>query len=108
MFTIKHIRLSGEEDLYTSPTARYSPGIDNGTTGAPATVWYTKADGFEHPLTGGTVFVMNDAGKTVARYDIGASMVPLEDRKPREPINGQFLDQAAEEAAIVRAGRYRI
>lgn len=82
MLTVKHIRLSGAEDLYPSPTVRYSPGEDKQTHGHPATVWITKADGFELPLTGGTIFVMNDFGKTVARYDIGASMVPLDNPLP--------------------------
>jgi len=82
MLTVKHIRLSGEEALYETPTARYTPGPDEqkagaGSTNDPATVWITKRDGFDFPLTGGTVFVMNEAGKTVARYDIGASMVPV-------------------------------
>ena len=74
MFTVKHIRLSGEEDLYQSATIRYLPGEDNSTQGFPARLALDLGD----PLTGGTVFVMGDSGKTVARYDLGASMVPLD------------------------------
>ncbi len=73
MLTVKHIRLSGEEDIYQSATVRYSPGEDKSTHGFPASVFLDLGE----PLTGGTVFVMGDSGKTVARYDLGASMVPL-------------------------------
>ena len=73
MLTVKHVRLSGQEDLYQSVTVWYSP-IENQTPdGRPAMITMDLGD----PLTGGTVFVMNDAGKTVARYDLGASMVPV-------------------------------
>lgn len=41
-------------------------------------LWIAPIGAPELPLTGGTVFVMNDNGKTVGRYDLGASMIPLE------------------------------
>ena len=86
MLTIKHISLSGDEMLYLSPAANYTPernrpdslAKSNGPY-SPATVWIDERnDGHRQPLTGGTVFVMNDKGSTVARYDLGASMVPLD------------------------------
>lgn len=78
MLTVKHIGLSGEEMLYTTPVVNYVPGTDKSPIGDPATVWIEPdKSGARYPLTGGTVFVMNEAGRTVARYDIGASMVPL-------------------------------
>lgn len=90
MLTIKHISLSGEEMLYTSPIANYVPSRATERVGDPATVWIEPGShvtaGTRYPLTGGTIFVMNDHGKTVARYDIGASMIPLgAGRAPSEP-----------------------
>lgn len=90
MLTIKHIHLSGEEMLYTSPIANYVPENATATIGLPASVWIEPGSkvvtsGTRYQLTGGTVFVMNEVGKTVARYDIGASMVPLSDDAPRKP-----------------------
>lgn len=88
MFLVKHISLSGHEDLYQTPTIRYAPRCSTD----PATLWIQPvgvaqppalgiqigAPSAHYPLTGGTVFVMNENGKTVARYDLGASMIPLE------------------------------
>lgn len=86
MMTVKHITLSGEEFVYDTTHVNFVPAsVFNGANYAqtasspPArdTLWRYDADGRAHDLTGGTVFVMNEHGKTVARYDIGASMVPL-------------------------------
>lgn len=96
MFTIKHIHLDGQEDVLDVAAVRYSPahGPIAGTViwadkpsmdardieiqpSTPTTVWITEAGWAERPLTGGTVFVMNSNGKTVARYDLGASSVPI-------------------------------
>lgn len=87
MFTTKHIHIVGDETLLQVESVRYTPPVD--MTGCassgqllqsstPATVWVVeKGDCVETPLTGGTIFVMNEAGKTVARYDLGASPVPI-------------------------------
>ena len=68
MFTVKHIRLSDEEDIYESEEVKFTPF--NVGQATPPTVW---VDG--RPITGGTVFVMNGHGQTVARYDLGGSNV---------------------------------
>lgn len=91
MFIVKHIGPSGAEKLHQTPTIRYSPGlapIDAGyVSPAPATVWVRdKADEPEFPLTGGTVFVMNDNGKTVARYNL----VAPDYRDPEQPSFAEF------------------
>lgn len=81
MMTIKHITLSGEEFIYATTHVNLVPvAAREKPVGGPTTsdiVWHYDADGRSHPLQGGTVFVMNEHGKTVARYDIGASMVSL-------------------------------
>lgn len=78
MMTVKHITLSGAETLFQTKQARFTPAKQGESDVAPPTVWFEAENGAELPLTGGTVFVMNDSGKTVARYDIGASMIPLD------------------------------
>jgi hypothetical protein len=91
MFTVKHIDIFGGETLSQVATARFAPGNDKPSTGrqgdcsgTPNTVWVrdvpTQA---EYPLTGGTIFVMNDNGKTVGRYDLGTVEEP---RTWREPV----------------------
>lgn len=65
MFTIKHVSPSGNEALYQAIDVQFLPGV------APDTgmVSYKTAAGPElHGLEGGTVYVMNEAGKTVATY----------------------------------------
>lgn len=76
MFTVKHISIDGSENLISAETVRYDPGISaTGTTpemgGRPTALYIDDA-----PYGGGTFFVMNANGKTVARYDLGASPVP--------------------------------
>lgn len=79
MFTIKHITLSDQEFLYESEHVRFEPhGLQNGTHDRPSDPKVAVGLGTnEVYLTGGTVFVMNSAGKTVSRYDLGASNVPI-------------------------------
>lgn len=73
MFTAKHISLSGIEEIHEAAEVRYIPGADHSTHGDPAVV-----DIGTKRLQGGTVFVMNQFGKTVSRYDLGASPIPLD------------------------------
>lgn len=79
MFTVKHVHLDGSEELHRSTGVRFAPGSERRkctpvgggeTSPTPDTLW---TDG--GPLTGGTVFVMNENGKTVSRYDLGASPI---------------------------------
>lgn len=94
MFTVKHISIDGRENLIAAESVKYDPGAASfGSTepGAICSSGRPKAlyiDGAPHH--GGTFFVMNANGKTVARYDLGASPVPHiggieEPRTWREP-----------------------
>ena len=85
MLTVRHIHLTGGEEIMLVHSARFAPGrgmegrpaLVNGESATPDTLWVSFAAGqSEEPLTGGTVFVMNDLGKTVAHYDLGGSAVP--------------------------------
>ena len=81
MLTVKHISLSGCEAIYPAFTVEALPDCDTPNVirdQRPKRLLIRNADYSElTQLTGGTVFVMNEAGRTVARYDLGASMVPL-------------------------------
>lgn len=78
MLTVKHITLSGEEFVYTTTHTNYVPANAKNCAPASDSLWiYEGADERARELCGGTIFVMNERGSTVARYDIGASMVPL-------------------------------
>lgn len=82
MFTIRHIHLAGDENIFSVNAMRFSPGTESvglqNQSGTPPTLWISDDDHTaEWPVTGGTVFVMNASGKTVARYDLGASPIPI-------------------------------
>jgi hypothetical protein len=78
MLTVKHITIADQEHLYEALSVSYEPGGACSTLTGPAParlIAYLK-DGETH-IQGGTVFVMNENGKTVSRYDLGASSVPI-------------------------------
>lgn len=90
MFSVKHITLDGTETLHQSAYVQFKPAFDEARAlikhGDELSVASVALDHMQ--ITGGTVFVMNEAGKTVARYDLGASPVPivgdgLTDPRPR-------------------------
>lgn len=77
MFTIKHIHFDGSEEIIEAESVRFTPGT--GPSNIPPTLWIVALGTVgERPLTGGTIFVMNSAGKTVARYDLsGAGLLDV-------------------------------
>ena len=88
MMTLKHIELSGHEQIHEVSKVWFNPEAverleqDNQKTGSgptplPRDTLYASIPGEPHPIqiSSGTVFVMNQHGKTVSRYDLGASMV---------------------------------
>lgn len=88
MLTVKHICLDGSEAIHETSECRYEmASSDNDRT---AMLWIDR----DAPVIGGTAFVMNSSGKTIARYDLGATIVPLPDidrvadalRMPRDMV----------------------
>jgi hypothetical protein len=81
MFTVKHISSSGAETLYEATEVNYSPanqapGADPSTF-IPDTVWYTKPGTREIcSIDRGMVFVTNETGATVARYNLPPDQLP--------------------------------
>lgn len=87
MFTLKHISIRGEERLYRADSVHFTPGVETAHCRSISTFKFIN-DGVEESLAGGTIFAMNENGKTVARYDLGASPVPifgdgLSDHRPK-------------------------
>ena len=81
MLTVKHISLSGIETIYPASSVEFRPAATKDCAPASDSVLaFTEQHYVVAELTGGTVFVMNEHGKTVSRYDLGASMVPMDHR----------------------------
>lgn len=77
MFSVKHISLGGVESIYEAEQVRFS-GRRKSQCSKPAFLrLFGPLHGVPTDLFGGTVFVMNHFGKTVSRYDLGASEVPI-------------------------------
>jgi len=91
MLTVKHIALSGRETIHLAHEVTFIPtdAASNMKTRSPiesaheggrleiVTPYHVPGEPGGHVmgLEGGTVFVMNEVGKTVSRYDLGASNV---------------------------------
>lgn len=73
MMTIKHITPSGAEFVFPATRINYVP-LDatrlKGRDEPPATLWHYNAEGSAVPITDGSVYVMNEHGRTVARYTL--------------------------------------
>lgn len=84
MLTVKHISIGGEESVHLAREVLFQPSdaAKQVKTRSPiecahegGAVMFISEDHIPCALVGGTVFVMNEKGKTVERYDLGASMV---------------------------------
>lgn len=78
MLTLKHCTPLGNESVIETPEVTYSPKQDvappePGRTPLTGTVFYARlgAGGEFIELHDGTVYVMNENGRTVAKYDLG-------------------------------------
>lgn len=96
MFTVKQVTLAGYEFLWETPCVNLRPAFEQRTSdrppALPAAVCLHGPDG-PIDITGGTVFVMNEAGATVSRWDLGASPVRLS-AKAHTPQNDTAPDSA--------------
>lgn len=75
MFSVRHIQPTGEECLYLAKQVRYTPAnfqhSPDSVGGTAEHVWLDFPDGGTQAFAWGEFFVMNETGKTVARYDLG-------------------------------------
>lgn len=71
MLTVKHIAPDGKETVFPALEVTYDPFHFTPTpVGQSGYIWYEAPSGagLNHRLEDGTVYVMNEAGATVARY----------------------------------------
>lgn len=79
MLTLKHLAPSGSESIYEAAEVFFQPDESAGLAQPTGTAAHSlgivsyKIDGtgIFQGLTGGYVYVMNEAGSTVAKYDLG-------------------------------------
>lgn len=100
MMSVKHITFRGEEFIYPTSHVNYVPASAINDAGSPDTVWIYPPDQPALPLNGGTIFVMNEHGKTVSRYDIGASAVPLGSFHSAKPPRSDDYERAVSEQRL--------
>jgi hypothetical protein len=70
MLTVKQIYPTGHQEIWPTPRVTYQPANANGVDGAEETVWREGDNGRTYPMLTGSVYVMNDAGATVATYHL--------------------------------------
>lgn len=83
MLTIKHITPMGNENVFEAHDVSYAPSPSNialvGRHPSTGTLFYTTApQSVSQEICDGTAYVMNDNGKTVARYEMGGWFKPDE------------------------------
>lgn len=90
MFTVKHIKSPTSESIYQATEVTCIEDETSRIEGEDGV--YTRErivclDGFRN-LRGGTIFVMNENGKTVSRYDLDPppTCLPLKSANFRERI----------------------
>lgn len=94
MLTVKHIKPSGCESIHLATEVRYDCGSGEDSIASAPTIWIDTPSGDTQSVgSWGTFFVMNEAGKTVARYNLGGTVapgpiVPGADRFPPESHPG--------------------
>jgi hypothetical protein len=94
MFTIRHMTPTGSEALHEAQSVSFTP-IEPAPLGQPAltaqhqlgSLWLTPPDP-NAPLVelrDGQVYVMNETGSTVAKYDLGGWKYPSSILGPDDP-----------------------
>lgn len=86
MLTVKHIEDTGHENIYPAARVSYQPrqvleSVNVGPNTLAPCVFIDTPKGDTVPLGSfGVFYVMNEAGKTIAKYDMGAKP-PLDEPK---------------------------
>lgn len=76
-FTIKQVTGDGEERLWPAVDVRYvEPSLARHAAAESPGVKFNLPDGSRCSISGGIVFVMNEAGATVAKYHMGTPDEP--------------------------------
>ena len=103
MLTLKHIIWDGAfETLYQAKEVRAKypePKISDGPIGGPVFVAFDLPNGEVRQLHFGKVYVMNEAGKTVGKYDMPASRPTYTDFD-MAMADGKLFDAHGKEVAF--------
>lgn len=77
MFTVKHTSPSvSNETIYSCEEVRFLPRSYDAPPDVPEVVTMTGGSGAGIHLSDGMIYVMNDHGATVAKYDLGYIVRP--------------------------------
>lgn len=89
--TVLHRYSSGHEEIHATSRVSFQP-LQPEVGGDAETVFWERPDGTTVPITDGQVFVMNDLGKTVAKYRLNEHLL-IKDTcaipPKRHPIDGE-------------------
>ena len=82
MFTIRHATPYGNETIIETDEISYCPHAEpeprgSGFNSSTGTLWYQSHTTDQLvPIKDGQVYIMNEAGSTVAKYDLGGWAQP--------------------------------
>jgi len=87
MMSIKIVEESGEEFVHATSGVNYVPARAKPETDAKSSLFFYDSEGRTYETFGPIVFLMNDQGRTVARYDLrhDAPYSP-EPKPPAHPV----------------------
>lgn len=101
MLTIKHVLSWGYETIYTAKEVRaklLQPGACQGlAVDDDQFVAFDRPDGSVHKITSGTVYVMNDTGRTVSKYELKDSSGVAQDLNLYVGSDGVVRDESGRE-----------
>lgn len=96
MLTVKHIEVTGHENIHPATRVSYQPRMERGRAVEPGVdgsevsahcVFIDTPKGDTIALGSfGSVYVMNDAGKTVAKYELGGWPGPTGEIAPMASV----------------------
>ena len=83
MMTIKHCDPTGEEFVYPTTYVNYIPASLKACAPSSASIWRYDEEGRAFEIATGSVYVMNEHGRTVARYTLGSNdPSPVKESRP--------------------------
>lgn len=78
MMTIKHVDARGQEYVYPTTHVNFVPADAKNCAPADSSLWRYDEDGRAYEISTGRAYVMNEHGKTVARYELSTDKPPVD------------------------------
>lgn len=88
MLTVKHIRFDGAESIDYCQRVLFNPSVNRGQLDTPCPHWdgwvslIDAIRGRNIDYDSGIVYVMNEAGSTISKYDLGNNPRPTQPVAP--------------------------